>query len=182
MDNFWTIMLEQSFGIIALVCTVVSMQLRKKRPLMILQTLSEMFIVSQYLVKGAFTGSLMAVTSFVRDIIVTKFDKKRTPVWVLIVLYVAMTGFTILTWSGPLSLLPYIGSLIYTYTLWYGHVKWIKLGNAVGNTPYIVYTFLTGNYALCIMTLIEVISAVIGFVRYEKNGKSGKTGKGKSRK
>ena len=69
--------LGQAFGILALICTVVSMQIKKKRPLMILQTISEAFIVAQYIVKGAITGSFMAVVSFIRDIIFTKYDKKQ---------------------------------------------------------------------------------------------------------
>ena len=172
--------LEQAFGIMALICTVVSMQLKKKRPLMILQTASEAFIVSQYLVKEAYTGALMATVSFVRDVIFTKYGKKRAPFWILLVIYAFMTVFMIISWNGPLSLLPYGGSLIYAWTLWYGKTKWIRLGNAVGNSPYLVYTILTGNHALFIMTLLEVLSSIIGFVRIDVLGKKkGKAGKKK---
>lgn len=168
MDNpALVFILGQAFGILALVCTVVSMQLKKKRPLMVLQTASEAFIIAQYLVKGAITGSLMAIVSFVRNIIFTKYDKKRAPFWILIVLYIIMTVLTILSWAGPLSILPYVGSLIYAGSLWYGKTKWIRLGNAIGNSPYLAYTLLTGNYALFAMTLLEVISAIIGFIRIE---------------
>ena len=159
--------LGQAFGILALICTVVSMQLKKKRHLMLLQTASEAFIVAQYLVKGAITGSFMAMVSFIRDIIFTKHDKKRTPLWVLLVIYAIMTILTIISWAGPLSLLPYVGSLIYAWSLWYGKTKWIRLGNAVGNSPYLIYTIVTGNYALFIMTLLEVISSAVGFIRLE---------------
>ena len=165
------LILEQAFGILALICTVVSMQLKKKRPLMILQTMSEAFIVSQYLVKGAITGALMATVSFVRDVIFTKYGKRRAPFWILLVLYAVMTVLTIVSWAGPLSILPYVGSLIYAWTLWYGKVKWIRLGNAIGNSPYLVYTLLTGNHALFIMTLLEVISSIIGFIRIDVLGK-----------
>lgn len=159
--------LGQAFGILALICTVVSMQVKKKRPLMILQTISEAFIVAQYLIKGAITGSFMAIVSFIRDVIFTKYDKKRAPLWILLVLYVIMTVLTIVSWAGPLSILPYIGSLIYAWSLWYGKTKWIRLGNAVGNSPYLVYTLLTENYALFAMTLFEVISAIAGFIRID---------------
>lgn len=172
MDNEIIIfILGQAFGILALICTVVSMQLKKKRHLMLLQTASEAFIVAQYLVKGAITGSFMAMVSFVRDIIFTKYDKKRAPLWILLVIYVIMTILTAISWAGPLSLLPYIGSLIYAWTLWYGKTKWIRLGNAVGNSPYLIYTLLTGNYALFIMTLLEVISSAVGFIRLEMPNK-----------
>ena len=178
MDNELTIfILGQAFGILALICTVVSMQLKKKRQLMVLQTASEAFIVAQYLVKGAITGSFMAMVSFIRDIIFTKYDKKRTPLWVLLVIYAIMTILTIISWAGPLSLLPYVGSLIYAWSLWYGKTKWIRLGNAVGNTPYLIYTILTGNYALFIMTLFEVASAAIGFIRIDILGARKKTKK-----
>ena len=180
MDNELTIfILGQAFGILALICTVISMQLKKKRQLMVLQTASEAFIVAQYLVKGAITGSFMAMVSFIRDIIFTKYDKKRTPLWILLVIYVIMTILTTISWAGPLSLLPYVGSLIYAWTLWYGKTKWIRLGNAVGNSPYLIYTIVTGNYALFIMTLLEVISSAVGFIRLElpskkKNAKKSK--------
>lgn len=168
MDNeVLVFVLGQTFGIFALICTVVSMQLKKHRPLMILQTMSEVFIVAQYLVKGAITGALMASVSFVRDVIFTKYGKKRAPFWILLAIYAIMTGFTVFSWIGPLSLLPYVGSLIYAYTLWYGKVKWIRLGNAVGNSPYLVYTFVTGNYALFVMTLLEVIAAAFGFIHID---------------
>lgn len=166
-NNFLIFILGQAFGIFALICTVVSMQLRKKKHLMLLQTASEAFIVAQYFVKGAITGSLLSIVSFVRDIIFTKYGKRRAPLWILIVLYIIMTILTAVSWAGPLSLLPYVGSLIYAWSLWYGKVKWIRLGNAVGNSPYLIYTILTGNYALFIMTLIEVISSIVGFIRIE---------------
>lgn len=168
MDNPVLIfVLGQAFGVLALICTVVSMQLKKKRPLMLFQTASEAFIVAQYLVKGAITGSFMATVSFVRDVIFTKYSKKRAPLWILIVLYIIMTILTIVSWAGPLSILPYAGSLIYAWTLWYGQTKWIRFGNALGNSPYLVYTLLTENYALFAMTLLEVLSAIIGFVRID---------------
>ena len=169
-DPLLIFILEQAFGILALICTVVSMQLKKKRPLMVLQTASEAFIVAQYFVKGAITGSFMAITSFVRDIVFTKYEKKRAPLWILIVLYIIMTILTIISWAGPLSILPYVGSLIYAWSLWYGKVKWIRLCNAIGNSPYLIYTLLTGNYALFIMTLLEVISAAVGFIRLDVLG------------
>lgn len=173
--DFLTIFLDQAFGILAMICAVVSVQLKKKRPLMIFQTISEAFIVLQYFVKGAVTGSLMSITSFVRNIIFTKYDKRRAPLWILLTLYAVMTILTIFSWAGPLSILPFAGSLIYTFTLWYGKVKWIRLGNVVGNTPYLFYTILTGNYALFIMTLFEVISSAIGFLRIDIFGKNKKT-------
>lgn len=166
-DPVLIFVLGQAFGVLALICTVVSMQLKKKRPLMLFQTASEAFIVAQYFVKGAITGSFMAIVSFVRDIIFTKYDKKRTPLWILVVLYIIMTMLTIVSWAGPLSALPYVGSLIYAFTLWYGKTKWIRLGNAVGNSPYLIYTLVTGNYALFVMTLLEVISAIAGFIRID---------------
>ena len=176
MDNdFLIFILGQAFGIFALICTVASMQLRKKKHLMLLQTASEAFIVAQYFIKGAITGSLLSIVSFVRDIIFTKYDKRRAPLWILVVLYVIMTILTIISWAGSLSLLPYVGSLIYAWSLWYGKVKWIRLGNAVGNSPYLIYTILTGNYALFIMTLIEVVSSIIGFIRIEILGKKKKS-------
>ncbi len=182
MDNeLLVFVLGQTFGIFALICTVVSMQLKKKKPLMILQTASEAFIIAQYWVKGAITGSFMAVVSFVRDIIFTKYGKKRAPLWILITIYVIMTILTIMSWAGPLSLLPYVGSLIYCWSLWYGKVKWIRLGNGIGNSPYLFYTLLTGNYALFIMTLLEVISSFVGFFRIDVFGKQKKLTK-KSKK
>ena len=172
MDNgIIVFVLGQAFGIFALICTVVSMQLKKKRPLMILQTASEAFIVAQYLVKGAITGSFMAIVSFIRDVIFTKYGRKRAPLWILIVIYIVMTILTIVSWNGWISILPYSGSLVYAWSLWHGKVKWIRLGNAVGNSPYLVYTLITGNYALFIMTLLEVISAAVGFIRIDILGK-----------
>jgi len=172
MDNeVLVFILGQAFGVFALVCTVVSMQLKKKRPLMVLQTMSEAFIVAQYFIKGAFTGSFLAIVSFIRDVIFTHYGRRRAPLWILIVLYVIMTILTALSWAGPLSILPYVGSLIYAWSLWYGKVKWIRFGNAVGNSPYLVYTILTGNYALFAMTLFEVLSAAIGFIRIDLLGK-----------
>ena len=182
MDNeIVVLILEQSCGTLALICTVISMQLKKKRPLMILQTSSEAFIVAQYLIKGAVTGALMASVSFIRDIIFTKYGKKRAPFWILLVIYAAMTALTAVSWAGPLSLLPYIGSLIYAWTLWYGKVKWIRFGNAAGNSPYLIYTFVTGNWALFVMTLFEVISSIIGFIRIDVIGKK-KSKKRRSKK
>lgn len=171
--------LGQAFGILALICTITSMQLKKKRHLMFFQTASEAFIVAQYLVKGAITGSLLSMVSFVRNIIFTKYDKKRAPLWILLIIYAIMTILTAISWAGPLSLLPYVGSLIYAWTLWYGKTKWIRLGNAIGNSPYLIYTILTGNYALFIMTLLEIIASIVGFVRIEILGKKKKSKKRK---
>ena len=183
MDNeVLVFILGQTFGIFALICTVVSMQLKKKRPLMILQTASEAFIVTQYFIKGAFTGMLLAIVSFIRDLIFTKYGKRRAPLWILLAIYAAMTVLTVISWAGPLSALPYVGSLIFAWSLWYGKVKWIRLGNAVGNSPYLVYTLITGNYALFAMTLFEVISAAIGFIRIDLLGKKSKKSSKKRKK
>ena len=170
-DSLLTLILDQAFDILALICTVVSMQLKKKRPLMIAQTMSEAFIVAQYFVTNAMTGSYLSIVGFVRNLVLTRYDKKRAPLWILLALYTIMTALTALSWKGPLSILPFVGSLIYAWSLWYGQVKWIRVGNFVGNSPYLVYTALTGNYVLFAMTLFEVISALVGFIRLDLLGK-----------
>lgn len=160
----------QIFGLFGAAFNIGSFQLKSSRKLILFQFLGSSSFVLNYLLLGAFTGCFMNVMGVIRGIVFLQGEKwRKTPV--LILLNALLIVGTALTWQGALSLLPLIGMLAMTSTMFYGDGKIIRIAQLFISSPcWLIYNFCSHTVGGTICEIVVIVSATVSFIRYGFNG------------
>lgn len=157
-------------GIIAMVIWVSSIQLNKKNRILELQIIASVFYAFHYGLLDGMSAVGVTIVSIIRLITIYVIEKKgkEVPIYVLFIFITMLVIVGIFTYTGPISLLPIIITIIYTYVTWQKNTTVIRLGFFCAGWMWIIYNFNIGSYILMIGNALEVISSGISFLRFDK--------------
>ncbi len=163
----------QLIGLIAMVAWVSSIQLNKKDKILELQIIASLFYAVHYGLLDAMSAVGVTIVSIIRLTTIYIIEKKgkTVPVYVLLIFMAMLVGVGVITYTGPISVLPIIITMIYTYCTWQKNTKVIRIGFFCAGWMWILYNFTVGAYVLMIGNALEVISSTVSFFRFDKNKK-----------
>lgn len=166
--------LAQVFGIIGLIFLIVSVQNNNKVLILIFQIFANIFYGLQYLTLGLFSAGLMSCVSLIRCLIFFYFEKKRgiiTPIYWLIILTIVPIIISCFTFTGWISLIPIIATILYTYAIWQKNLTRFRVIVSSSSIGWIFYNFVGGAYVSLIGGIFEFISGIIAIIRFDIFGK-----------
>ena len=101
---------------------------------------------------GAFTGAFINVINFIRSGLFIKRNKfSRLCYLLILVLFdLVIMANCLITWAGPVSLLPTIGSLVRTYCLWQTDMRLVRVSGITTGLSYGTYYALYGGWLMVI--------------------------------
>ncbi|MCT4612823.1 MAG: YgjV family protein [Clostridia bacterium] len=157
-------------GLIATTLTVLSYQIDDRKKLLTVQTISGSIMAAYYGGLGLL-GSKVAFTAmginFIDAIRNYLFIEKAKSIK-LVASYLVIIGLiTYFTWSGPLSLLPVLGTVTYLFLLWLNDVRYIRRGVIIVALLWDVYNYNTGAYAAMVCDWFIIISSLIAVYRFD---------------
>ena len=169
-DNISTTdVLIQSVGWIALICSAISFQ-QKKRVKILLWQATATLISSLYLfLLGAYEGACLDLLSFAGKMV---FSKGGTvigislSVWRIIFL-LAMLVAGILTWADIFSLLAILASCLSLFALSMKSPTKIRLISLLVGPCWIVYNWVYHAYPSILMECIALTSIIIAIIKYD---------------
>lgn len=161
--------LIQLVGFAGLASFFLSYQIKSNRMLFLFQTLASALFCVQYLLLGAWSGCLNLLVAIIRNMMLARYSSwtwVRWKGWVWI-FTVICTGILILTWQGPLSLLPYFALVGSTIGFWTNNAQKIRLSILTCTGPcWLIYSATVGSIGGFINELITIASIVISIYRY----------------
>ncbi|MBQ7381200.1 MAG: YgjV family protein [Clostridia bacterium] len=164
-----TSVLIQSVGWLALVCSAISFQ-QKKRVAILLWQATATLVSSIYLfLLGAYEGACLDLLSFVGKMIFSKGGAVlRVPlsVW-RIVFLAAMLVAGVLTWADIYSLLAILASCLSVLALSMKNPTHIRIISLFVGPCWIVYNWIYHAYPSILMECIALTSIIIGIIRYD---------------
>ena len=112
--------LVQMIGFVAVAFFILSYQMRSNRLLFLFQLLGCLLFCIQFCILGAYSGAAGLLINILRNVLLLMAPKWK---WVrtkltLVVILVMITGMTIATWNGLISLLPALSVGITTIGYW----------------------------------------------------------------
>ena len=159
----------QGIGLLSLVCSLASFQMKKRGAIMKLQMTASLLFSLQLVLLGAITGACLDLISFVRTLIFSYRDKHKwasVPVWpIAFISVMIITG--IITYDSWYSFLAIAGSVLSTVALWMRDGKKIRLVSLVVGPCWFVYNMIAGSYTGAINEVIAVISIIVGIIRHD---------------
>ena len=161
----------QGIGFVALICSTLSFQQRKRSRLMFLQMLASLLCALQLLLLGAYAGACMDVISFIRNLIFSASGnvlriKKST--WRIIFIG-EMIVAGVLTWTGIYELLAMLAACLSTIALSMESEKKIRLVSLLVGPCWIAYNLAYGSYSGILMECIALTSILIAIFTQDIN-------------
>ena len=108
----------------------------------------------------------MSFTCMIRNYIFNRY-KNKVPIYCLIIIILIMISFSILTYSGLISLLPMIAVVLYSFALWYGNLKIIRITEVISCSLFIIYNIKVSAITGLIATFIEMLAAIIAIYKFD---------------
>ena len=156
------------FSILAFLALVISICIKERKKSLCVQSLNCFFEAVYDFIISAYTGAVLSIINFIRTFIFINKNKinKRIYLFILIFFEGIIIVNCLLTWSGLISLLPTIGSIIRTYCLWQSDMRLVRIS---GITTGIFYGTYYIFYQSWFMVLGYLILLLVGIYAVYKN-------------
>lgn len=156
------------FSILAFLALVISICIKERKKSLCVQSLNCFFEAVYDFIISAYTGAVLSIINFIRTFIFINKNKinKRIYLFILIFFDGIIIVNCLLTWSGLISLLPTIGSIIRTYCLWQSNMRLVRIS---GITTGIFYGTYYIFYQSWFMVLGDLILLLVGIYAVYKN-------------
>ena len=164
------IFLANILGVLAIICWVGSVQLKKKKDILLSQTVANGIYSIQYALIGAFSASVMNLSSFFRLLIFYLYEKveRKAPKWIMFLFMGLVIFLGFITFNGPLTLIPVFATILYIYSAWQDDLKILRYLYIVAAIFWIYYNFKVGAYIVIIGNVLEIISGITAIIRYKR--------------
>ena len=157
--------ISQFVGLIGLILLIISFQKNDKNKLLKFQILSTFFIAIQYIFLKAMSGFYMNVAMCIRNIIFSKQKNIKNKYLILII--IIMLILSLLSYKEPISLLPCVGSILYTIALAKYNLKTIRIVNILSCSLYFIYNIKFLAIAGLLATIIELTTTLIAIYKFD---------------
>ena len=157
------------FADLLYVCSMIS---KKKSWLVVFLIFSDILFALHYLCLNALTGCFSIFVDVMFLIVIfllEKFRKEKYNLLATIFAMIAIVAICVLTWNGPISLLPLFSMLIYLTGMIFTNVVFVKAGAMCRNILNIVYMVLITSYVGAGLEFALMLSAIIGIILNIKN-------------
>lgn len=147
------------FSILAFLTLFLSMCIKDRKKSLKAQSINCLFEALYALTINAYTGSILGFINYIRSSLFIKKDifTKKIYIMLLLVFESVIIINCVLTWSGAISLLPTLGSIIRTFCLWQSKMKYVRFSGIISGllfgTYYIYYKswFMVAGYLLLLL-------------------------------
>lgn len=152
--------------IAAAICLLLYVSKKRER-IFAIKLSTDFLWITNMLLLGLYTGLVVQAIAVGRSLVFSQRGKAKWadhPFW--LVLFIALTLISpILTWAGPVSLLPAIGSVTSTLSFYCKrpqHIRYFALPTCI---LWGAYGLLCQNYPSMVSNIFSLISAIVGIWR-----------------
>ena len=145
-----------------------SVQFNNRRVILAAQAAACLMWIVHYGLLGATTAATINILSFARSVVFYFNDRKwaqsRAWLWAFLALYVVNT---VLTWAGPMSLLPGIAMSMTTVALWTRDMRRTRLLYLTNSPFWFTYDILARSYSCMVIEAIAFVSYAVAVWRFD---------------
>ena len=162
------VILAQVLALFAILFWVISILLKNKKNILLMQVIANGIYGIEYLLLGAFSAASMNFLSFLRLLVYYFYAllNIKMPKWILFVFITLVLLFGIITYDGLISLLPIIITVLYTHAFWQNNLNVARIIYIVAAIIWIYYNYEVGAYVGIIGNILEIITGLISLIKY----------------
>ena len=159
----------QSLGFASMILSFFIYIQKTRAKVLTVKLVCDSLTILQMLLLGAYSGMLVLVVCIFRGIVFynsVNHEWARKKFWVP--LFVAVSfGTSALSWAGPISLLPSLGTALAIIGFGSTNPKLTRLFNIPGNGLWGIYHLTVGSWGGFGGSIVGVTSAIIGFIKFD---------------
>lgn len=164
--------LAQIVGIIAGALCILSFQQNKHKNIIALQLSGGIAFTIHFILLGAYTGAAMNLIDILRSIVFINRGKKWADhIWWVFVFSGLCVLSCILTWIGPLSLLPMGAMILTTISFYLQSPKLVRRVALPASPLWIIYNIATKSLGGIITEAFNICSIIIAMFRHDFKSK-----------
>ena len=139
----------------------------KRKQILSIKLVSEICSFLNMTLLGLYTGAALNILNIGRSIVFFyREDKKWAKSYVWLPVFLGATLISpVMTWAGPISLLPAIGSALACIGYYMRHPLVMKCFILPGIGLWLIYTIVTDNHSAAVANVLSIISLLIGIAR-----------------
>lgn len=163
--------IAQIVGILAVVAFLLSYQLKKRKNIILVNSISSFLYVLQYILLGAFEGAAIDVLSALSTVTAHNKDKefinKHTKIIVIILnLLIFFAGLVL--YKNIFSFFPIAGAMLQTSAFWITSERRIRQVSFLGTPFWLVYNLACQAYGSAIGSVLSMFSIGLAIYRYDR--------------
>ena len=158
----------QLIGWIGTVVNTAAFQIKNTKYMILRQALAGVIFGTHYLLLGAPTAGFIQFIFTVNVLLLSanSDDWKSWAGWKYVISGIVVI-ISLVTWSGPLSIVPCACSIIATITNWSRNGRTIRMYRLLVLSPlWIFYDIVVHSYPGIVLELIAMGSVIVSFARY----------------
>ena len=161
----------QIFSIIGMALTVVSFQMKTKKQILVMQSVGSAFFLISYILLGSWAAVCLNVVFLIRNIVFYFNDKKWASrgIWLYFILALVIAAGA-LGFKTYLDIIPIVGAIFGTVAAYMKRENMFRLLK-LGDSPcWLIYNISLPSVGGIICEIINIISILVGLIRYRKDG------------
>lgn len=149
---------------------VMSIQFKDKKNILITQFFASFCYSIVYVIKGAWSGVSIEILEQLKDFTFIKFEKhnKKIPIFILIIFLSLLISVSIIFYNGIPSLIPLFINILLFVSTYRKNPKHMRRVMVISGCLWALYNIYVGAYIIVIGNILEVISATIALIKYQK--------------
>lgn len=168
--------IAQIIGFTAIGESILIYASTKRKNILLFKLISDFMWLVNFLLLGAFTGALLNAIAILREL--TFSQRERHKIFnhrCFLFIFLAITAASApLTWAGPISLLPAVGSMIAVFSFYTLSTQTARYTGFAAQIFWLVYNVLLLNYSGIAGCIFTMVSVGIGFINAFKTAKQEK--------
>lgn len=160
----------QIVGILAVTTFLISYQLKRRSNIILVNAVSSVLYVLQYIMLGALEGAAIDILSTVSTIAAKNkhksfISKHLKAVIICLNTLIFLAGLTL--YKNIFSFFPIIGAILQTSAFWITDEKKIRFVSFLGAPFWLIYNLVSQAYGATIGSALSIISIGLAIYRYD---------------
>lgn len=164
------VILAQLVGLLAVAVFLLSYQQRKRKNIILCNSVSRVLYVVQYVMLGAFEGAVLDVLGTLSSVMAGYKDKgfiKRHLKLIIVFINILIFVCGMFMYKNIFSLCPIIGVILHTSAFWITNEKIIRRVSLIGSPFWLIYNISSMAYGSAIGDALTIISILTAIYRYD---------------
>ncbi|MBR5389295.1 YgjV family protein [Candidatus Saccharibacteria bacterium] len=162
--------IAQIFGVLSIICSVCSMQFKKRKHIFIALLLLSVFAALNLIFLDSFSSAYITIFGIVEMLINSLFERKKKSVPKLVIAFYVIVNIALgaLNFTGWLDILPIACALVFCATLLTKNEQTIRKEMLLNQILWLVFDFSVCAYMLVVSNILTIISTSIAIYRFSK--------------
>lgn len=158
----------QIVGGLGILLNVIIYQQKARIRILVCKLSSDVVWMAHYLLLGAYSAAAIAVIGIARESVFIKVKRGTRAATVSLCVFIAASILSaVLTWAGPLSLLPAAASVLSVYSFSRAEPRLSRLLSFPISGAMGTYSFFHASWAGVVNETLTVLSSLAGVVRFD---------------